>query len=807
MFRNYLKISLRNLLRGKAGAFINIFGLGLGLASFIVISAYVNYEKSYDRMLIPPGQTIYRVESQFYKGGQLTDDWATSTNGYALALKAHFPQVADYARINWSNSERVVRRGTVHFREAHVCFADSNFFSFFPYAWLKGNKSTALREVNSVVISASAAEKYFGNADPLGKQLEISTISTSYPCTVTGVFQDPPQNSTMQFSMLLSWQTSPEWQRKTWYLHESYTFLKLAPGASPATVEAGFPAMAEGYKDGPALKDLRWGIRLVPFQDLHLQAGKPNEIEAKGNRQATQLLFLLSFIILLIACINYINLSTAKALERAKEVGIRKVSGASPRQLIGQFLLESLLLSLPALVLGIGLSFLAALLLPRWLQTQANYTSMADAAFWGRALSIYLLAMLASGVYPAFVLTRFHPITVLKGRFSFSKSGVFLRKGLVTFQFVLSFLLIAGTLAVYRQMLYMSGQGAGVRVNQTLVLKTPAQTADYGEKINALKNSLHSLPGVTGVTVSGAVPGREVGEFLANRRFGASKREERLYEMLKVDFDFMSLYKTQVIAGRAFDATRLADSTGLVLNESAVRQLGFASPNAALGQQVWLEVNPGRTDKVIGVIRDYHQQGLQMAYTPLILFMDPAYPWVPMRYFSVQFSTTNAPQLLERVGQSWNTNFPESSFDYFFLDEFYNRQYQDDRQFARVATLFCGLAIFIGLIGLFGLTAFAAARRTREIGVRKVLGASVTGIIGLLTTDLLRLLVLASVLALPLSLWLIRQWMQGFAFRASMSWVLLLAPLPVLLIVTFATTFFLTMRAARVNPVTALRSE
>ncbi len=807
MFQNYLKTALRNLVRGKASTFINIFGLGLGLAAFIGISAHVKYERSYDRMLIPPGEAIYRVESQFYRGDQLTDDWATSTNGYALALKHHFPQVVDFTRINWSNSERVVRRGTVHFREPHVCFADSNFFSFFPYRWLKGNPLTALREVNSVVISASAARKYFGDTDPLGKEVEINTISTSYPCTVTGVFQDPPKNSTMQFSMLLSWQTSPEWQRKTWYVHESYTFLKLAPGASPAAVEAGFPAVAEGYKDGPALKDLRWGIKLVPFQEMHLQPGKPNEIEAKGNRRAVQLLDLLSFIILLIACINYVNLSTAKAVERAKEVGIRKVSGARPIQLIGQFMLEALLLSLPALLLGSGLAVLAALLLPRWLETDANYISIADAAFWARTLSIFLATVLVSGIYPAFVLTHFKTITALKGRYSFTSAGIFLRKGLVTVQFALSFLLIAGTLAVYRQLLYMSGQHPGVEITQTLVLKTPPKTTAYGEKIDALKNKLRSLPGVTGVTVSGAVPGREVGEFLANRRFGADKSQERLYEMLKVDVDFMNLYKPQILAGRGFDATRPADSTGLVLNESAVKTLGFASPSAALGQQVWLEVNPGRTDKVIGVIRDYHQQGLQMAYTPLILFMDPAYPWIPMRYFSVQFSTADAPQLIDRVRQRWNAAFPQSSFDYFFLDEFYDRQYQDDRQFARVATLFCGLAIFIGLIGLFGLTAFAAARRTREIGVRKILGASVTGIIALLTSDLLQLLVLASLLALPLSLWLIRQWMQGFAFRASLSWMLLLAPLPLLLLVTFAATFLLTVRAARMNPVSALRSE
>ena len=807
MFRNYLKTAIRNLIRGKASSAINIFGLGLGLAAFVVISAYVRYERSYDRMLAPAGETVYRVQSQFYKGDHLNDDWATSTNGYALALKDHFPQIADITRINWNNSERVVRHGNIRFREAHVCFADSNFFSFFSYGWLKGNKATALREVNSVVISATAAKKYFGDAEPIGQQLEVSTISDSYPCTVTGVFQDPPQNSTMQFSMLLSWANTPEWQKKTWYLHESYTFLKLSSGASPAAIERQFPALAEGYKNGAALKDLRWGIKLVPLADIHLQAAKPNEIEVKGNQRLVGFLDMLSFVILLIACINYINLSTAKALERAKEVGMRKVSGARPWQLGSQFLLESLLLGLPALILGLGLAAAAEIVLPRWLGSTRDYSIVTDTAFWGRAGLVYLVAVLLSGLYPAFVLTRFQPITVLKGRYSFSKGGTLLRQGLVTFQFALSFLLIAGTLAVYRQMTFMSSQDPGIRVEQTLVLKAPVSTAGYGNKTVALKNMLRALPEVAGVTLSGPVPGREVGEFLANRRFGADKREERLYEMLRVDYDFFAIYRPQVIAGRSFDAARPADSTGLVLNEASVKQLGFASPEAALNQQVWLEVNPGRPNKVIGVIRDYHQQGLQLAYTPLILFMDPAYRWMPMSYFSVKLNTADAGKTVTQVQQVWNQTFPESSFDYFFLDEFYNRQYQDDRQFARVAALFSGLAIFIGLIGLLGLTAHAAARRTREIGVRKVLGASVGGIMRLLTTDLIRLMLLASVVALPVSVWLILQWMQGYAFRAPLSWELLLAPLPALLVVTLGTTAWLTMRAARANPVESLKEE
>jgi putative ABC transport system permease protein len=356
-------------------------------------------------------------------------------------------------------------------------------------------------------------------------------------------------------------------------------------------------------------------------------------------------------------------------------------------------------------------------------------------------------------------------------------------------------------------MQYMSGQNTGVDVQQTLVVKAPVQTTDYSNKMRTLKNTLRALPGVQAVAGSGAVPGKAVGKFLANRRFGADKIEERLYEMLKVDFDFIPLYHPRLVAGRAFDPARPADSIGVVLNESAVSRFGFASPQDAIGKLVWLEVNPGRPNPVIGVIRDYHQQSLQLAYTPLILFMDPAYGWIPTDYFSIKVRTKDMAQLVATVQQQWNSFFPESSFDYFFLDDFYDRQYQDDRQFARVMGLFSGLAIFIGVIGLFGLTAYSAARRTREIGVRKVLGASVRQIMILLTLDFIRLLLLAALIALPVSLWGIQRWMQGFAFRAKISWGLLLLPVPVLIGITVLTTAWLTLRAARMNPVQSLKQE
>ncbi|HTI90414.1 MAG TPA: ABC transporter permease [Puia sp.] len=800
MLQNYLRTAIRNLLRARTYSIINILGLALGLAAFIGISAYVKYESTFDRMLVSDSERVYRVESAFYRGSQMTDNWATSTNGYAPAIKDRFPEIADYTRISWTNSERVIRYENTQHREAHVCFADSNFFSFFRYRWLKGDRNTALKEVNSIVLSASAAHKYFGDTDPIGKLLEVTTIATHYSCRVTGVFADPPPNSTMQFSMLLSWPTSPLWQQKTWYLHESYTFVKLMPGARPQAIEAGFPAMAEGYKNGPALKELRWAIHLVPFQDIHLNTAKQYEVEVKGNRRAVHFLNVLSYVILLIACVNYINLSTSKAMERAKEVGVRKVSGARPYQLIVQFLLESLLLNLVALSLAMTLGLALRLALP-----------LTDFAGWPlpvwKIIGVFLIFCFSSSIYPALVLTRFQPITVLKGRYSFSKNGTLLRKGLVFFQFAVSLILIAGTLAVYRQIRFMDSQRPGVEVQQTVVLRAPVAAPGYDAKAIAMKSALRTLPGVTGVTGSGAIPGKEVGEFLANRRFGASQSEERTYEMLKVDFDFIPVYHPEIIAGRAFDLSHPTDSVGLVLNESAVRQLGFASPEAAIGQQVWLEVNPNRTDHVIGVIKDYHQQSLQKTYTPLILFMDPAYAWIPTQYFSVKLDTKDLTSTVARLQQTWNGFFPESPFDYFFLDEFYDRQYHDDRQFAKVVALFSGLAIGIAVLGLFGLTVYAAARRNREIGVRKVLGASVGQIMGLLTWDFVRLILLATLPALPLAGWLIRQWLFGYAFRAPMSWGLLLAPVPMLAAFTLTATAWLTFRAARANPARSLKEE
>lgn len=807
MIRNILLVTCRNLFKNKGYTSINVIGLALGMAAFILISAWVHFEKSYDTMH-PDADNIYRVESRFYKGGQLTDDWATSTNGYAKAMKDNLSGITSFTRINWSNSERVIRYNDIKYREEHVCFADSNFFSFFSYPLLTGDAATVLKDANTMVISESAARKYFGNEKPAGKFLEVSTQSSTYHCMVTGVFKDIPPHSTMQFHFLLSWSTSPAFVRDFWYQHESYTFIKLQPGIGTAPLEAQFPAIAERYKTGPALRELKWGIHLAPLKDIHLNPAKSYEIElSKGNRYATSLLGIMAYVILIIAFVNYINLATTKSIDRAREVGIRKVSGAHSWQLMLQFLLESFLINISAVLLACLLVAASLSWLPDFLSDKGADGLLFDQPLYLYTALVFIGGTLLSGIYPAMVMVKLKPITVLKGRFTFSGRGTALRKGMVACQFIASLLLIAGTMAVYRQIHYMGSQSIGVAISQTLVVKTPVRTTGYQEKIQSLQTAVEGLPGVNMVTASGAVPGKKVGQFLANRRYGASKSDELLYEMLKVDHAFIKAYGLQLVAGRAFDKARPSDSTGLVLNESAVKQFGFSSAAAAVGQKVWLETVDKHPDEIIGVVKDYHQQSLQHPYSPVILFMDPALRWLPTSYFSIRMNTDGVPGKLARLETTWNRFFPESSFDFFFLDDFYNRQYQQEIRFGHRFMLFSSLAILIACLGLFGLTAWSAARRRKEIGVRKVLGASVPHIVSLLTWSTVKMILWCGLIAVPAAGIFIRQWLKGFAFRAPLTWWQFLLPVMLLVLIALLTTGWLTFKAALSNPALTLKDE
>lgn len=806
MIRNYFKTAFRTFSKHKSYTTINIVGLALGIAAFILISAYAHFENSFD-LIHKDGERIYRVESRFYKGEHLTDDWATSSNGYVSAMKNNFPEIESYARISMQDDERVIKYGDVKFREANVFFADSNFFSFFSYPLIAGDVNAVLKEANTIVISESSAKKYFGNTDPIGKFLDVSTLYKTYRCVVSGMFKDIPANSTLQFNFLLSWSTQSQWMKDFWYQHNSYSFVKLKPQANPAAVESKFPALSEQYKTSEALKELQWAIQLVPLKDIHLNTAKQYEAEVKGNRKAVHYLHIIGFVILLIACINYVNLTTARSLERAKEVGVRKVSGAGRSQLITQFFIESLLINFFALLFAILITFAAAFYFLPAVGHQHVSFFLFHPVLWIRILAVFSIAISISAIYPAIVLTNIEPISVLKGRFTFSPGSNLLRKVLVIFQFAVSLLLIAGTIAVYRQLSFMNSGERGVQVDQTLVLKAPINTDQYQQKIQSLKNILQNTPGIQQVTLSGSVPGKKVGKFLACRRFGASTSEERTYEMLKSDFDFIKTYQLHVVAGRDFDPTRISDSTGVIMNEAAVKQFGFASAEKAIGEKIWIEVNAGKPNEIIGVIKDYHQQSLQQDFTPIILFMDPDYNWIPSEYISLRLNDGNIHQQVSGIEQTWTSIFPESSFDYFFLDDYYNRQYKQEREFGKTFMVFSIIAVFIACLGLFGLTAYSVARRTKEIGIRKVLGASVFRITALLSSDTLKLIVVGSVIAIPVAIWIVSGWLEGYAFRATLTWWQFALPVFMLSVIALSCTCFLIFKAAVVNPVKSLRSE
>ena len=806
MLKNYFLISLRHLLKNKLFSFINILGLALGIASFMLIISYVRFEYRFDH-ITKDIESTYRVESIFYKGDQKTDHWPTSTNGAGAALVESFPEVLDMTRINWYNSDRIVRYEEHKFRENHVCFADSNFFTFFNYPVIKGNRKTFLRESNTIIISESAARKYFGNEDPLGKRMQISTFSNTFDCEVTGVFADIPRNHTMHFDFLISWQTSGRWMWDFWYLHESYTYVKLQQGANPNNLENQFPKIAENFKTKETLKDHTWAIDFVPLKDIHLNPAKPYEIEAKGNRKAVNFLLLISFVILIIAWVNYVNLSTAKALERAKEVGIRKVSGSFQSQLIFQFLSESALVNIIAGTIALIIVLLSAWVLPLFIGESFSMELVNDPFFFITFGAIVFIGIFLSGVYPAFVLSGFKPSIILKGKYESSREGTILRQGLVILQFAITIILIGSTLIVGYQIKHMKKQNLGINIQQTLVIEAPTINENYQSKMNSFKNEVKSIAGVEAVTRSGSVPGKEVAKFLANRREYTPVEEQRLYEMQMVDFDYIDTYGLELVAGRDFDRNQPTDSIALILNQAAVVQFGFESDEAAIDERIILEVTPDKRNHIIGVVKNYHQQSLQKEYTPIIQFMDPDYSWIPITYFSVKINTDDVHQTIAKINEKWTIFFPESSFDYFFLDDFFNRQYLADQQYRSTFATFSVLAIFIACMGLFGLTMFTTTNRTKEIGIRKVLGASVINIVGLLNLELIKLMLISSVLGIPLAYYLIGKWLDGYAFKINLGLWMFVIPVLVVLVVSLLTTSYLTIKAALSNPTDSLKYE
>ena len=805
MFKNYLTSIWRYISRNRLFTGINISGLVIGMTAFMLITQYVIHELSYDKFW-KSSDHVFRIQQDRYDKGELSTRWAAGAQGIGPDLKANFPEVISYVRMAKSNA--LLANGDVFFTEDNVYYISQDFFKVFSYPLTEGVDSTALKGFNKIVLSQSLARKYFGDESPLGKTMR-NNGDVEY--LVTGVYEDLPENSHMKVDAMLSFATyarqvgrKDESELDAWMWDGFLTYVLMDERADPAAFEKKLPAFVQ-KKVGEDLKRSNSDMvfHLQALSDIHLDSDFIMEFKANGSRDTTYFLMVIAILTIVIAWINYVNLSTAKSIERAREVGVRKVMGGFRSQLIQQFLIESVLLN----TIAVAVAIVAAMLLTPWFSEltgrQLDFLLFRQPVFWLWTLLLILGGALLSGLYPAFVLSGYKPVEVLKGRFKNTNQGVYFRKGMVITQFIASITLIVGTFTVYQQLSFMRDQKLGVDVEQTLVIRSPNIIADsiYSTTFTGFKAKIGQYSEVSAVTAASSVPGSSPNWNAGGiRRLSQREDEANQYRVIMMDHDFIPSFGLEMAAGRAFSAQVKNEFRSVILNESASKLMGFQKPEDAIDDQIhfW-----GDTFRIVGVVKNYRQESVKKSFEPLIFRYNDA----PGGLYSVKFNTSNVKESVARFEKDWKEFFPGNPFNYFFLDEHYNIQYKADRQFGKVFGVFSVLAIFIACLGLFGLSSLTALQRTKEIGVRKVLGASVGSILTLVSKDYLVLMGAAIVFATPLTWWIMNNWLQGFASRIDLSWWIFAVPSMLVILIALFTVSIHTLKAARTNPVKSLRYE
>jgi putative ABC transport system permease protein len=824
MFGNYFKTALRDLLQNKTYSAINMLGLAVGMAVFLLIAQYVRFERSYEDF-VPDRTNIYRVSIHSYRSNELISASAENYPAVGPSMVHDIPQVLSYARLyNMGYKNNVVitnenaRPDPIAIKQHRFFYADSAFLPMMGYPLVRGDAATALANPFTAVISEKMARIYFGDRDPIGQTLHMHDDDFNDELAkVTGVFKEVPANTHLKFDVLFSYKTlyarrgSYARYDQNWLRVDMYTFVRLRPGTDPATVETQLPELITRYKPQLAANHEKETLQLQPLTSIHLYSDLAEEPEANGNGTIVLFLGLIGIFVLVIAWINFVNLATARAIGRAKEVGIYKVVGATRSHLITRFLAEAALVNLISLTLAFGI--VAATLTP--FNTISGLSL--DLSYLGRPWFLELLAglliagTLLSGFYPAWVLSSFKPVSVLKGKLKSSSGGTLLRKGLVVGQFVASVALIAGTFIVYRQLNYMMHQDLGMDISQVLILDRPGiapnddnNTKAFRTGIDLFREELKKSPAIEAVSLPGTIPGM-LREFKTTvKRFDAAARDSIVVRTNTMDDDFLKVFKLKLLAGRMFSRSFPKDpDTSVILTLSAAQLLGYRKPEDAIGKTLVINEFNGFKPIVVGVVNDYHQVSFKKPLEPTMFLCD----LYEGEYYSIRMNTEHLPQTIDHVRQAWNTAFPGNPFEYYFLDDYFNRQYANDRKFGQLFTTFASLAILISCLGLFGLSSYTAGQRIKEIGIRKVLGASVTNITAMLSLDFLRLVLFSILIATPLTWLIMYSWLQSYAYRASIQWwVFALAGL-IALLIALLTVSFQAIKAALTNPVKSLRSE
>lgn len=797
MFKNFLKITLRNLLRYKSFSFINLAGLAIGMTCFIFITLFVQDELSYDQFHANKDR-IYRLVGIDAEGDGTTGI-ARVPAPWGPAMQQAFPEVEKSVRFRFYG-RALVSRGDKRFYENDGLFADSTIFEIFTFPLVQGNPKSALTQPNTVVISEDFAQKYFGASEPLGQTLRFDDQEYK----ITGVVKNVPRNSHFTFDFLVSFVTYNFWDLNEWRVNNFHNYLLLAPNTTPEMVESKIPALLKSHLGEQEFGAITRLQKLQPLTDIHLRSHLFREFGPNSDMAYIYLFTAIAFFILLIACINFMNLATARASKRTKEVGLRKVVGAQRQQLVRQFLGESVLFAFLALLIAIGL---VELLMPSFNQLTGRELAVSytqNPLFVFGLIAVTLLVGGMAGSYPAFFLSAFRPISVLKGATA-TNSRSPLRKILVVVQFTISIALLIGTGVVFKQLNYIQTKKLGFNKDQVLVIRISESRVEQSPE--PFKTEILQNPSIVSVAASDNLPGGS--DWGMPLRFeGAENNEMFSTRVLSVDNEFINTLEMEIVAGRNFSKEFATDvSEAFVLNETAVRSLGWEDPlgrylerptgRGADGQWQW------QRGKVIGVVKDFHFRSLHEEIQPLTLFMfsDDA------SYLNVKVRSEDLSETLAFLQNIWQKHEPTRPFDYFFMDEAFDQLYQSEQQLSRIFTTFSALALLIGCLGLFGLASFMAEQRTKEIGVRKVLGASVASIILLLSKEFTKLVAIAFVIAGAIGWFAMDKWLQVFAYRIELGFDIFLAAGLIALLIAWLTVSYQSIKAALANPVEALRYE
>jgi putative ABC transport system permease protein len=805
-----IKFVLRHLLKHKSSTIINVLCLTIGIVVSAFIFQYVFYELSYDKH-IKEYEHKFRLKESVYNKGSLSTETVAVRGSIGIGLKNHYPEVEDFVRI-FKTPNKIVMHDDLSFKESKIFYTTKSFFNIFTYKILQGKQDKLLEEPFHIVITEEIAQKYFGNKNPIGESIKFNN-RTDY--IIEAVCETPPENTHLKFDFLISWSTwnilykrpfgvDEVTEDNLWDYTGFYTYLKLHPDTDLEEFEKKMASLVD-EKNGDELKEQNAEMifNLQPLDKLHLFSDYSDEFEINGNWKTTYLLFIVALLILIIAWINYINLSTSRAIDRAKEVGLKKVLGSNRGKLIVQFLIETFFINFISIILSI---ILIQLLIPTasiLIGKQVNFTLLFYNKLWYIIMFMYVICSIAIGYIVGFGLSSFQPIKVLKGKYINSTQGVFIRKSLVVFQFIISLVLIASTIIIYKQISFMQNHDKNFNSENIIVLPKPIRTDSlFISKRNSFETEIENKAYIKYQAVSSYVPGQEPNINAGGVKFtGANENTCVTMNVLTVGYNFKNVFELSLKKGRFFSKDFGNDKNCILLNEEGMKLMGYSNPDSILNKKISFWENDY---KVIGIIENFNHEALKKSIEPTIFALYPDYKI----FYSLKLkSSKNHQQAINEIGDTWKNNFPLVPFEYYFMDDLYQQQYKSEKQFGNIFFAFSLFAIIIAALGLYGSASYAAFQRIKEVGIRKTLGASNFQIISNFLIDDLKLIFIAIICGIFLCFYLMSNWLMNFAYHLTINFWMLLIPSIIVIFISLLTVSSILLKTAKNNPIESLRAE